>query len=69
MRQELENINWKKLTREERGKLLLKSVSIVKTPSGWRVPSQTAPKRSYLVSFSKHNPKCECPDCTLRKKK
>lgn len=69
MRQHLENVNWKKLDRRERGKLLLKSVRIVKTPYGWRVPSQTSSNRSYLVRFTEHKPKCECPDCTLRRKK
>jgi len=62
--------NWKKLTREERGKLLYKSTRIIQTPSGfWRVTSQTNPKRQYIVRFIKDNPKCECPDCTMRKKK
>jgi len=36
--------NWKKLTREERGKVLYNSVKIIQTPSGfWRVTSQTNP--------------------------
>lgn len=61
--------NWKQLTREERGKLLLKSAKIIKTPSGWRVPSQTSANRSYLVKYKNHEPKCECPDCVMRRKK
>ena len=60
--------DWKKLTREQRGKLLYKSVKIVQTPSGWRVPSQTSNK-SYLVKLTRHEPKCSCPDCQLRRKK
>jgi transposase len=68
-RQELEQINWKKLTREERGKLLYKSTRIVKVPYGWRVTSQTNSKRQYLVKLMKDRPECSCPDCQLRKKK
>ena len=59
--------NWKKLTREERGKVLYKSARIIQTPSGfWRVTSQTNP---YKVTFNGHQPKCECPDCAMRRKK
>ena len=61
--------NWKKLSREERGKLLAKSTRIVKTPFGWRVTSQTNTSRQYMVRFIKDNPKCTCPDCELRHKK
>ena len=71
MKQELENINWKKLNREEKGKLLAKSTRIVKTPKGfWRVTSQTNTGKQYIVRIDrKFNPKCECLDCTMRKKK
>lgn len=70
MRQELEQINWKKLNREQRGELLAKSVRIVKTPKGfWRVTSQSNSCRQYIVSFNGHEPKCNCPDCQMRKKK
>lgn len=62
--------NWKQLTREERGKVLYKSTRIVQTPKGfWRVTSQTNPKRQYKVTFNGHQPKCECPDCVMRRKK
>ncbi len=58
------------MDREQRGELLFKSVKIVKTPSGWRVPSQSLPNgKNYLIKYSKHKPKCNCPDCTIRKKK
>lgn len=67
--EQIEKTNWKKLSREERGKLLLKSVKIIKTPQGWRVPSQSHAGRTYLVKLTKHEPKCECPDCQLRRKK
>lgn len=69
MEQQLETTNWKKLTREQRGQVLLKSVKIVKTPNGWRVPSQHGNGRTYLVKYSKHEPKCSCPDCTMRRNK
>lgn len=61
--------NWKKLSREERGKLLAKSTRIVKTPQGWRVTSQTNTSRQYMVRFTRDEPKCSCPDCELRHKK
>jgi len=69
MRTKLESINWKELTREERGKLLAKSTRIVKTPFGWRVTSSTNKSRDYMVRFISDNPKCTCPDCELRHKK
>ncbi len=68
-RQELEQINWKKLDRRERGLLISKSSRIVKTPHGWRVTSQTNSSKSYLVTYNHHEPKCECPDCIMRRKK
>lgn len=69
MRQKLENINWKQLSREERGKLLAKSTRIRKIPQGWRVTSQTNQSQDYIVRFIKNNPKCSCLDCEMRKKK
>lgn len=70
MEQETIKTNWKNLDREERGKLLFKSTRIVKTPNGsWRVTSQSNPNRQYIVKFKGHEPKCNCPDCTMRKKK
>lgn len=57
------------MTREERGQQLLKKVKIVKTPSGWRVPSESHGGHYYLVNFNGHEPKCDCPDCQLRRKK
>ncbi len=59
----------KHMSREERGKLILKSFKIVKTPFGWRVPSQSHGGHSYLVKYKKHEPTCDCPDCQIRKKK
>ena len=61
--------NWKKLSREERGKLLAKSTRIVKTPQGWRVTSQSNTSRQYIVRLTRDEPKCSCPDCELRHKK
>lgn len=68
MRTPLESVNWKNLTREERGKLLAKSTRIQKTPFGWRVMSQHTNKQ-YMVRFLRDDPKCTCPDCELRHKK
>jgi len=61
--------DWKKMSREERGKALAKSTTITKTPFGWRVTSQTNTSRQYMVRFISDNPKCTCPDCELRHKK
>jgi transposase len=61
--------DWKKLSREERGKLLAKSTKIVKIPKGWRVTSQTNKCIDYFVTYKKDEPKCSCPDCELRHKK
>ncbi len=69
MRQELEKINWKKLDRRERGRLLYKATRITKIPHGWRVTSQTNPGRQYIVKLKGHEPTCECADCTMGKKK
>ncbi len=57
------------LTREQKGKEIFKSMKIVKTPIGWRVPSQAGNGRSYLVKFNGHEPKCNCPDCEVRRTK
>lgn len=64
--EEIFKTDWKKLSREERGKLLAKSTRIVKTPQGWRVTSQTNTSRDYIVRYIKDEPKCSCPDCELR---
>lgn len=60
-----ENVDWKKLNREERGQLIAKTSQIVKTAKGWQVPSQSG-NGSYLVKFEGHEPECNCPDCELR---
>lgn len=68
--EQIQKTNWKQMNREERGRLLFNSVKIVKTPSGWRVPSQSLSNgKNYLIKYNKHEPKCNCPDCTIRKKK
>jgi len=71
MKQQIENINWKNLTREERGKLIYQTHKIVKTPTGWKVPSQSRGGAGdrYTVKFNGCEPKCTCPDCAMRKKK
>lgn len=60
--------DWKKLTRKERGEIIFKTFKIVKTPYGWKVPSQTS-SGAYLVKFNGQEPECSCPDCELRRKK
>lgn len=55
------------LSREQKGELIFKNGNIKETPHGWRVISQNQTNKSYLVKFRKHKPKCDCPDCTLRK--
>jgi len=68
--EQIQKTHWKNLDREGRGKLLFNSVKIVKTPNGWRVPSQSKINgRTYLIKYKGHEPKCDCPDCTIRKKK
>ncbi|MCK4649758.1 transposase [Candidatus Pacearchaeota archaeon] len=59
------------MNREERGRLLYNTVKIVKTSTGWKVPSQTRGGSGdrYTVRFNGHKPKCNCPDCYMRKKK
>lgn len=59
----------KQMSRAERGKLLLKQFKIVKTPFGWRVPSQSHGGHYYLVKYNGHEPTCNCADCEIRKKK
>jgi len=65
----MEQKSYKLMTREERGEDIIKRFQIVKTPRGWRVPSTSHAGRAYLVTFNGHEPKCNCPDCELRKKK
>jgi len=61
--------SWKKMNRIERGRLINKSLQILKTPHGWKVPSQTGKKNYYFVKYDKHRSKCTCPDCQIRKQK
>ncbi len=58
----------KHMTREQRGKLLFLNSNIEETPKGWCVPSQRG-KGQYNVSFNGEEPKCNCPDRELRRKK
>ena len=68
--EQIQKTHWKQLNREERGKLIFEFLKIAKTPQGfWRVGSQSKAGKMYLVKFKGHEPKCNCPDCTLRKKK
>lgn len=70
MKQQIQNPNWKKLNRQQRGELLYKSYNIKQNPRGWRVPSQTYKgKIHYLVTFNKNNPRCNCSDFGIKKVK
>ncbi len=66
MKQEVQNI--RKLNREQRGKLIFQGGQIARKNNHWVVSSQTSLK-SYKVRFKDHKPKCNCPDCQLRKNK
>lgn len=58
------------MNREERGMFIFKTEKIVKTPRGWRVPSQDKSRGlAYLVRFNGHEPKCNCPDCEIGRQK
>jgi hypothetical protein len=52
--------------RQERGLQIAESSQIVKTPVGWKVPSQSG-KGTYVVSLEKGRPFCTCPDFEERK--
>ena len=70
VRQNLEQLRYKEMTREERGLLLFrKKVKIENTPKGWRVPSDSHGGHYYYVKFNGHEPKCSCADCQMRRKK
>ena len=51
--------------REERGLAIADLGGIVKTPVGWKVPSQ-AGKGTYVVSLDGDKPFCTCPDFEAR---
>lgn len=63
-----QEIDIRKLSREERGKLIFQRGRIAKKDNFWVVGSQTSFK-VYKVRLDKENPICSCPDCELRKKK
>ena len=59
---------WKKLSREERGKLIFQRGRIAKKDNYWVVGSQSS-FGEYKVKFNGHEPTCNCLDCQLRKGK
>lgn len=59
---------YKQMTREERGRELLKKIKIEKTSEGWKVQSSIG-NIFYFVTFNGHEPKCNCPDCRMRHQK
>ena len=68
MEKQLLQNDWRKLNREERGKLIFQSGRIRKQNNFWIVGSQSSFK-AYKVKFNGHEPTCTCPDCQLRKGK
>lgn len=67
MKQILKN-DWKKLNREERGKLIFQNGSVAEKGNLWLVGSQSS-YQTYKIKFDGENPVCNCPDCELRKTK
>jgi len=51
--------------REERGLEIAENSQIVKTPVGWKVPSQSG-NGSYIVNLDHGHPFCTCPDFESR---
>jgi transposase len=51
--------------RQERGLQIAKESNIIKTPVGWKVPSQSG-NGSYIVSLDHEHPYCTCPDFEAR---
>ena len=68
MNTQIQATDIRKLSREERGKLIFERGRIRKQNNFWIVGSQTSFK-AYKVKLDKENPVCSCPDCELRKKK
>ena len=60
--------DWKKLNREQRGKLIFENGSVAEKGNLWIVGSQSS-YNTYKISFNGENPVCNCPDCELRKTK
>jgi len=63
-----QEVNWKKLNREQRGLLIYQTLVITRTTTGWRVPSQRG-KGSYTVTLKVDQLKCTCPDSELTREK
>ena len=68
MKQPIIKNDLRKLSREERGKLIFESGRIRKQNDFWIVGSQSS-FRAYKIRLDRENPVCNCPDCELRKKK
>ena len=63
-----QEIDWRKLNREERGKLIFQNGKIRQQDNFWVVGSQSSFK-AYKVSLNGHEPTCNCLDCKNRKTK
>jgi transposase len=67
----MENINeieYRNLTREQRGYLISKKYEIKKHNQGYKVPAQFN-KGTYMVYFNGYDYICNCPDCQIAKNK
>jgi len=68
MEAQKQEIDWRKLNREERGKLIFENGKIRQQDNFWVVGSQSSFK-AYKVSLEGHEPQCNCLDCKNRKTK
>ena len=64
----LSDVDWKPLSREERGFLISQRFRIKKTEKGYVVPSQSG-AGNYLVKIDSTSEKCDCHDYELRRNK
>lgn len=64
----LSEVDFRKMTREQRGLLIAQKYRIRRTDKGFEVPSQFN-KGKYLVKIRYDKKTCNCPDYEVRKKK
>ncbi|MBS3175521.1 IS5 family transposase [Candidatus Woesearchaeota archaeon] len=69
MKTNLNETNYKNLTREERGQIIAQKYNITRTDKGdFKVPSQFG-MGNYIVKMSSMKEECDCPDYQTRKGK
>src|SRR5262249_22607819 len=49
-------------TREQRGLAIAATQKLTRSGDSWLVPSQSAPRKNYVVRTNKERPYCSCPD-------